>query len=185
VEFVYDILETKGEPLPDSAFAFPTAGKVPTGSLADVEQRLARAEIRVMQIDRGDISAGHARRLSNHQNQDRVETFEIGVNRNHPAATQIVTFLHELAHIYLGHCGAGTKRGVKPNRPADVALREVEAETIAYLVARRTGLSPRSESYLDTYKGAFDRLDLHRIMRVSNTIERLLVLPFRESRLFV
>ena len=58
------------------------------------------------------------------------------------------------------------------------------AETVAYLVARRTGLSPRSESYLDTYKGAYDQLDLHRIMRVANAIERLLDLPFRESRVF-
>jgi len=31
VDFVYDILDTEGEPLPDSAFAFPTAGNVPLG----------------------------------------------------------------------------------------------------------------------------------------------------------
>ena len=47
---------------------------------------------------------------------------------------------------------------------ADLALREVEAETAAYLVANRTGLTPRSESYLDRYQGAFDQLDLHRII---------------------
>jgi hypothetical protein len=184
VEFVYDILDTEGAPLPDSAFAFPTAGNVPLGWMADAEQRLARAEIRVIQIDRGDNSAGHACRLSDHKNQDRLEAFEVGVNRNHPIATRIVTLLHELAHVFLGHCGADTKRGVKTNRPANLALREVEAETVAYLVARRTGLLPRSESYLETYEGAFNQLDLHRIMRVASAIERLLDLPFRESRLF-
>ena len=184
VEFVYDILDTEGPPLPDSAFAFPTAGKVPPGWMADAERRLAREQIRMVQLDRGDNSAGHARCLSNHNEKDRLENFEVGINGNHEVATQAVTLLHELAHIYLGHCGQDAKRGVKLNRPTDLALREVEAETVAYLVARRTGLSPRSESYLDVYKGAFDQLDLHRIMRVSNSIERLLDLPLRESRLF-
>jgi hypothetical protein len=184
VEFVYDILDTEAKPLPDSAFAFPTGGKVPSGWMPETGRRLTREAIGVIWLDYGDNSAGHARCLSNHKDKGRLENFEVGVNRNHEAATQIVTLLHELAHIYLGHCGADAKRGVKFNRPADLALREVEAETVAYLVAKRTGLSPRSESYLDDYQGAFDQLDLHRILRVSGTIERVLDLPFRESRLF-
>jgi len=106
------------------------------------------------------------------------------VNRNHPQAVQVVTLLHELAHIYLGHCGADAKRGVRLNRPSDLALREVEAETVACLVAKRTGLSPRSESYLDSYQGAFDKLDLHRVMKVANAIEKLLNLPLEHSRIF-
>jgi hypothetical protein len=89
-----------------------------------------------------------------------------------------------MAHIYLGHCGGDAKRGVKAYRPADLALREVEAETVAYLVAKRTGLSPRSESYLDHYQGAFDRLDLHRIMKAASAVEKQLDLPFRAARIF-
>ncbi len=185
VEFVYDILDTEGVgPLPASAFSFPTAGKVPPGWIAGAQMRLTKEEIGIIRLDRGDNHAGHARCLSNHKDKDRLESFEVGINGNHEIPTQIVTLLHELAHIYLGHCGADLKRSVKLNRPADIALREVEAETVAYLVAKRTGLSPRSEKYLDTYKGAFDQLNLHRIMRVSSAIERLLDLPFRESALF-
>ena len=41
----------------------------------------------------------------------------------------------------------------------------------AYLVAKRNGLTPRSESYLDTYKGAFTDLDLYSVMRAANAVE--------------
>ncbi len=119
------------------------------------ESKLAKIAIELQWLDHGDHAAGYARRLSNHGDEKRLERFEIGVNRNDPSASQVVTIGHELAHIYLGHCGGDEKRGVKLNRPDDEALREVEAETVAYLVARRTGLSPRSESYLETYQGAF------------------------------
>lgn len=185
VEFVYDVLDTEGKPLPEAAFSFPTSGEVPTGWLAGIERRLSRVEICVVWLDRGDYTAGHARRLTSHGDKNRWECFEIGVNRNHVPASQLVTIAHELAHIFLGHCGGDGKRGVKHNCQEDPALREVEAETVAYLVAKRTSLSPRSESYLDRYQGAFDRLDLHRILTVASAVEKQLNLPFRENRIFV
>jgi len=184
VEFVYDILDTEGKDVPEAAFSFPTYGYVPAQFLADAETRLWKSRIEILPLDRGDYTAGHARRVTSRQDRTELENFEIGVNRNHPEPTQVVTLLHELAHIYLGHCGRDEKRGVKLYRPADEALREVEAETVAYLVAKRTGLSPRSESYLDRYQGAFDRLDLHRILKVASAIEKLLDLPFERARIF-
>lgn len=184
VEFVYDILDTEGKKLPEAAFAFPTKGEVPAGWMAEAELRLRNEEIEIVRLDHGDERAGFARCLDPRGDKRSLKHFEVGINRNHEFATQTVTLLHELAHIYLGHCGADAKRSVRLNRPKDLALREVEAETVAYLVAKRTGLSPRSETYLSAYKGAFDRLDLHRIFRVSGIIERLLDLPFPECRMF-
>jgi len=63
------------------------------------------------------------------------------------------------------------------------ALREVEAETVAYLAAKRTGLLPRGESYLDGYQGALDRLDLHRILKVASKVEKHHGLPFPAYRI--
>jgi hypothetical protein len=184
VEFVYDILDTDGEPLPKDAFSFPTAGAVPHDWMQAAAGRLARCAVNIVWLDYGDDKAGHARQLTRHGDKNQLESFEVGVNRNHEAPVQVVTLAHELAHIYLGHCGGDAKRGVSFNRPDDLALREVEAETVAYLVAKRTGLSPRSEAYLDRYQGAFHRLDLHRIMKAANAIERELGLPFPSCRIF-
>lgn len=184
VDFVYDILDTEGKPLPKAAFSFPTQGIVPGGWLQDSERQLHKAAIEIVWLDRGDHTAGHARRLTSHGDSKRLECFQVGVNRNHPPATQLVTLAHELAHIHLGHCGADEKRGVKSYRPLSLTLREVEAETVAYLVAKRTGLVPRSESYLDRYRGAFDQIDLHRIMKVASVVERNLDLPFLGQRIF-
>jgi hypothetical protein len=51
-------------------------------------------------------------------------------------------------------------------------------ETVAYLVAKRTGLLPRSESYLGGHQGASDRLDRHRILKVASKVEKHLGLRF-------
>ena len=41
----------------------------------------------------------------------------------------------------------------------------------AYLVAKRNGLSPRSETYLINYEPAHEGLNLHIVMRTVNAIE--------------
>lgn len=184
IDFVYDVLDTEGEPLPNAAFAFPTVGVVPPGWMAAAESSLRRAAISIRWLDRGDRSAGHARPLTSHGDKNRLEHFEVGINRNHVPATQVVTLAHELAHIHLGHCGADQKRGVRQDRREGQALREVEAETVAYLVAKRTGLEPRSESYLDQYQDAFSQIDLHRLMKAVGAIEKELELPFLGQRFF-
>ena len=184
VEFIYDILDTEGPDLPDTAFAFPAVGTVPFNWIMESERRLRSKSIELAWMDHGDHSAGHAQRLHDYNDKNRLNEFGIGINRNHPLVTQAVTLFHELAHIYLGHCGADEKRGIKFYRPTDYALREIEAETVAYLVSKRTGLRPRSESYLEKFQGAFRDLDLHRIMKAASALEKLLDLPFAESRLF-
>lgn len=177
VSFVYDVLDTEGEPLPDAAFSFRTAGRVPSGFMRACETALTKKGFRLIWLDKGDMSAGFARRVTHHTDPQKAQTFEIGVNRNHDDATQVVTLLHELAHVFLGHCGPDPARKIKPYRPGDLALREVEAESVAYVTAKRSGLSPRSDSYLDTYKGALEDLDVHRVLTCVSRIEGLLGMP--------
>jgi antirestriction protein ArdC len=86
-------------------------------------------------------------------------------------STQLVTLAHELAHLYLGHLCEGQGRSIRDRRDRTLAQREVEAEMTAYLVAKRNGLTPKSESYLDSYQGAFTDLDLYGVMRAANAVE--------------
>lgn len=41
----------------------------------------------------------------------------------------------------------------------------------AYLVARRNGVRPKSESYLANYQGAFRELNLYAVVRAANAVE--------------
>lgn len=69
--------------------------------------------------------------------------------------------------------------GADPHRVPDRRhtprdLREVEAETVAYIVAMRNGLRPRSEDYLASYCGALGDFDLHAVTRAANAVETLM-----------
>ena len=76
-----------------------------------------------------------------------------------------------MGHALLGHLGADRGRKVPDRRGRDHAFIEVEAESVAYLVARRNGLHPRSEKYLDAFQGAFKDVDWHAVMRAANAVE--------------
>jgi hypothetical protein len=41
----------------------------------------------------------------------------------------------------------------------------------AWLVAQRSGVKPRSESYLAGYQGAIPDIDLYAVMRAANAVE--------------
>ncbi len=50
-------------------------------------------------------------------------------------------------------------------------LKEAEAEMTAYLVTKRNGIEPSSESYLANYQGAFEHLNFYAVMRAANAVE--------------
>ena len=90
---------------------------------------------------------------------------------------QFSTLAHELGHLLLGHLGPDQTLHV-PNRfPIDHAQRELEAESVAFLVCKRNGVTCRSESYLSNYvtdHTTIDSLDLYQVMRAAGQIESLL-----------
>lgn len=182
VDFVYDILDMEDAPALDVAAAFPAAGAVPPEWTKNAAARLSRERIALRWFDRGDNHAGYAHMTRQSKDDKTLCDFEIVVNRNHKPATAFVTIMHELAHLFLGHCGGDPKRQVKDRRTNDAVRCEVEAETVAYVIAKRSDVSPRSESYLDAYQGAFADLDLHTVMKAANAIEHLLGLPLGLDR---
>ncbi len=55
---------------------------------------------------------------------------------------------HELAHLFCGHLGTADSDWWRPRTTLSKAQREIEAESVAYLVCRRAGLHSYSERYL-------------------------------------
>ena len=174
VGFVFDILDTEGKELPADAFSFPTLGQMGEAQFNGMLSVLSKEKIELVRLDEGDARAGWIRRVGTSLSPKGKHTYQLGFNGNHPPPTRFVTLAHELAHLFLGHLGADKGRNVPDRRERNHATREVEAETAAYLVARRNGVKPRSETYLHKYRGSFRALDIFAVMRAANEIEKVL-----------
>jgi hypothetical protein len=176
VALVYDMLDTEGAELPKDAFAFYAAGKIDDKRIATISDILEKKCIIIKAYDQGDNDAGFIRRLSTAPDKDTYSKYELGVNRNHTAAMSFVTLAHELAHLFLGHLGDDKKLQVQGRRP-EHRIREIEAESVAYIVCRRNGVESRSQKYLNAYIASgetAESLDLYAITRAAGHIERLL-----------
>ena len=171
VDFVFDVQDTEGKDLPVDAFSFPTFGNLCDNRFAEFMRAVGKEKIDLVPLDAGDGQAGWIRLLARAKSDKGKNVYQLAYNRNHAAPTRFVTVAHELAHLYLGHLGADNGRRVPDRRDTSHALMEVEAEMAAYLVAMRNGLTPRSESYLSNYKGAFEDLNLYAVTRTANAVE--------------
>lgn len=178
VSLVYDVLDTDGPDLPKDAFAFYAAGEIDGRRMDDFAGLLARKHVFLEFYDQGDSDAGFIRRMSKAADKKEYSVYELGMNRNHNAAMRFATLAHELGHLFLGHLGDDGKLRIQGRRPKH-RVREIEAESVAYLVCCRNGVEVRSQKYLNDYISdgeSSEDLDLYAITRAAGQIERLLQL---------
>lgn len=183
VALVYDLDDTEGGPLPeDVATAFSARGDITNAAVAGFVARMALANIRCKFFDGGDGSAGLIRSDSAMPVTGEDITYTMLVNRNHSAGIQFVTIAHELAHLFLGHLGPNKALKI-PNRSHPVHDKaELEAESVAFIVAGRNGVEPKSQAYLTNHvkpDTTIESLDLYQIMRAAGQVESLLGLATR------
>ena len=172
VAFVYDVLDTEalaGAPeLPRDAFAFPAAGEVGEPMLKAIVAAVERGGIQIVEVDAGDGRGGSI--------EAAAGRYTLRVNRNHPRATRFATIAHELGHLYLGHLGADPKRRIPDRRGVPEDRAEVEAESVAWLVAARHGVALACDAYLSGFLAAGEpiTLDVERVMRAAGAVERVM-----------
>lgn len=174
VALVYDVQDTDGPPLPDDVQTFFAHGDVDDLKLAEIERLLAKKGIQTHHIDAGDARAGAIAVLKRPADPKQMTSYRMTLNRNHPAATRFTTVAHELAHLFLGHLGADKFLGAPARPRPDHAQREVEAESVAYLVCQRNGVTAKSETYLRSFVDGAGNIDIYAIMRAAGQIEQLL-----------
>lgn len=177
VALVYDLIDTEGPPLPEDVQPFVTHGVFDDWRLADFEKLLAKKRIVCMSIDAGSGKAGSIWCTERASDAKHASRYEVRVNANHAAAVRFTTLAHELAHLCLGHLGKDAYLSVPARPTLTHTIRELEAESVAYLVCRRNGLSPKSVTYLSDYVNqdtSAAHLDLYQIMRAAGQVETLL-----------
>ncbi len=152
VAFVYDKVDTEGDELPaDVAQSFHAMGPMTEADIQKAIRGLANRGINVKLIDSGDANAGKIEAKRRSTAKKERPDYQIRLNKHHDSNVQFVTLVHELGHLYLGHLGPDKYLSIDQRLKIDHQQRELEAESLAYLVCKRRGVQSKSESYLADY----------------------------------
>jgi len=176
VAFVYDVQDTEGKALPLDALSFVSRGDIDSKAISSLTSKLDRKNIKTVWIDAGDAVAGSISHVKM-ESIDQAASYDLRLNTNHKPSVQFSTIAHELGHLYLGHLGADTKLEIRDRRGSDKGRREIEAESVAYLVTGRYGVETRSHPYLAEFVSrdtAIVDLQLYEILRAAGHVEKLL-----------
>lgn len=177
VALVYDVMDTEGEPLPEDVASFFAHGPINEMSINSFIPLMSKKQIEWYWVDAGDKKAGSIRVIKRAVKEKEVTQYRMFINRNHSPAVQFSTLTHELGHLFLGHLGSDKVLNV-PRRPLlNHIQRELEAESLAYIVCARNGVTSKSKTYLADYvtmNTTINNIDIYQIMRAAGQVETLL-----------
>jgi hypothetical protein len=177
VALVYDVVDLVSGNIPVDAHAFVAKGPITETRISTFIGKMVAKGISIQNPDAGDGRAGSIGVVEPPKDRETRGRYRMKINANHSAPVRFVTIAHELAHLFLGHLGDDQKWGIKDRRHCTLPQRELEAESVAFLVAKRNGVESRSESYLANYvrdHQAMADLDCYQITRAAGQIETLL-----------
>jgi hypothetical protein len=174
VALVYDLLDTDGSELPRDVWSFYAQGPIDAERIGSFREPLRKKNIEWIWVDGGDSKAGSICIVRRETDQEEARRYRVCINRNHQPAVQFTTVAHELAHLLLGHLGPDKKLNVPDRLPMDRGQMELEAESVAYIVCARNGITSASETYLKDYveeNTTVDHVDIYQVMRAAGQAE--------------
>lgn len=178
VAFVYDIADTEGPEIPEYLTnPFATKGSLNISIYNNTLSATMKENIIVKEDSVNKSLAGYARRENNKINITLSNSW--GINEKYS------TLVHELGHIFSGHLGILENRWWKDRASLNKIIKEIEAESITYLVCTRLGLKTTSDEYLSTYinkESELPEISFETILTVSGYIEQMTEKSFRPRK---
>ena len=101
VAFVYDVLDTEGESMPEDVASFPACGAIDAFQISRFVKVCDGKGIKWQWLDAGDHKAGSIRVVRRASCEKERSSYLMQVNRNHPPASQFATLAHELGTCLL------------------------------------------------------------------------------------
>ncbi|MGZ4965293.1 MAG: hypothetical protein ACXWKG_09110 [Limisphaerales bacterium] len=168
---LYDVEYTEGPALPANFETFgKTSGRFDPGVFRRTLQNCERERILVERKELPALRPG----LATMRLRNSDWTARIFIREELDDVSAYAVLCHELAHVFLGHLGASKKTNW-PYRPnASHAVAELEAEAVAYIVCRRSGLKTQSVDYVAGFledSSEFENISVDLISRVAGRIE--------------
>lgn len=189
VEFVYDVSDTTGDPLPkeiERPFETKTNNPITNQEYGKLVSMLWRAGVKYATCEYGSQGAGRLTRLeheityciSKEKSKYSSYYYQITVNSYHSPTTMFATVAHELGHMFCGHLGTipGDPWPDRSNSGLSLNQMEFEAESVCWLVCERRGIDNPSEGYLRGYLDGgnqIPQIDLGCILRAVTYIEAM------------
>ena len=185
VALVYDVQDTEGKDLPEDVDSFFARGTITEGQMRGFLPLMSKKHIDCSFVDAGDQKAGSIRVNGQIKINDKeITKYLLKINQNHSVPVQFATLTHELGHLFLGHTGPDKAMNVPKRIPLKHDQRELEAESVSFLVCARNGVQSKAESYLANFvkeNTSTDSIDLYQIMRAAGQVETILELTSHTS----
>ena len=192
IMFGFDVSQTEGRPLPDGfEDPFRADGFLPSGAFELSIANARRDGVSVKFKSLGSTLGGYVRNAADPahiiavglpsstkeyldvDNKTIRVVADITLNSNVSDETNFATLTHELGHLYCGHVGTPNPKWWPDRRGLDHATREFEAESVSYLVCRRSGLDTPAAEYLHGYLGANTEVPSISLDVVSKAAQRI------------
>lgn len=165
--------------MPEDVSPFIADGAITIQQINEFQLLLDKKGIYLYWLDRGENSAGSISVEKSSVNENEITAYRLELNKNHPAPVQFATLAHELGHLFLGHIGSDRKLNIPARQPLSKKQRELEAESVSYIVCKRNGVESKSKTYLSDVVDidiGIDDLDIYQIMRAAGHVEAILKL---------
>lgn len=176
--FLFDIQDTEGSPVPSTLlrpqeiddqqlgkFYATTLHNAAIHGISVYETALNSVE-----IDTVSRITPALRKKYQDLNLPRDTSYLIFIDKTLTLADRYASLAHELGHIFCSHLGIDRHAWWPERGDLNIRGEEIEADSVAYLVCRRSGLKANSEHYLLQFSETHQEIPLFSINAVIQAV---------------